>query len=338
MISPWHTAAWQTLMRQCGSLHHALLLTGPQGIGKQAFARHLAQALLCETNTPATLPCGTCLACHWFSEGNHPDFRLIEPVSEEQAEATEPGNRKKPSQWIVIEQIREIEDFAHLSAHRGGRKVAIVSPAEALYPNAANALLKILEEPPPGVQFILVSHQFRRILPTVRSRCQRYPLPVPPQEEALAWLADQNVPDAPILLAEAGGAPLLARALADADVSAQRRLLLDALANPRTLDPLALAEALDKQKTDVGRVADWLTRWVHDLAGLGLAGSLRYYPDQADALAALARELEPRRLMRFQDHVLEAKRHARHPLNIRLVFEQLLMAYQQAVRPVGRNA
>ncbi len=335
MLYQWQLAEWQALISQGERLPHALLLTGEPGIGKLAFGRHLAQSLLCES-TAADKPCGVCDACRWYLAGNHPDFRELTPAVEEDGD-DDAKPKKKASAWITVDQVRELNDFVHLSAHRAGRRVTLIQPAEALNLAAANALLKTLEEPPPGAMFILVSHQWRRLLPTIRSRCRRLALSIPPREQALAWLAQQGISDAEANLAEAGGAPLAAQERADAGVTAARRSFLGELADPRKLDPLGLAERLDKQKVEVARVTDWLSRWLHDLARLGLAQSVRYYPDEAGRLASLATTLDPVRLMRYHDTVLEAKKLSSHPLNARLVYEQLLFGYQQAVRLANKG-
>ncbi|QDQ25698.1 DNA polymerase III subunit delta' [Chitinimonas arctica] len=336
MLYPWQQSDWQALIAQGERLPHALLLTGEPGIGKQAFGRHLAQALLCEASM-AVRPCGVCDACNWLQAGNHPDFRELTPVVEDEDEESDSKAKKKPSAWITVDQVRDLNQFVHLSAHRGGRRVTLIQPAEALNLAAANALLKTLEEPPAGAIFILVSHQWRRLLPTIRSRCRRLALPLPAKAEALAWLSGQRLADAESQLAEAGGAPLAAIERADAETLAARRAFLAELADPRQLDPLALAERLDKQKMEVARVTDWLSRWLHDLASLGLAESIRYYPDEAGRLGSLAKALDPVRLMRYHDTVLEARKFSSHPLNARLVFEQLLFGYQQAVRPMNKG-
>lgn len=336
MLYPWQAAAFQTLQDQAARQHHALLITGEPGIGKLAFARHLAKSLLCESHDRAR-PCETCDACRWVAAGNHPDYRELCPVGEDEDADSDTKSKKKPSAWISIEQVRELNDFVHLSAHRGGLRVTLVQPAEALNLAAANALLKTLEEPPPGALFILLSHQWRRLLPTIRSRCRQLALPTPDRASALAWLGEQGLSDAEAHLAEAGGAPLAALERADASLLATRRALLAELAEPRQLDPLALAEKLDKQKVEVARLTDWLARWVYDLARLGMADSVRYYPDETGRLAPLASALDPVRLMRFHDTVLAAKKLASHPLNARLVYEQLFFAYQQAVRPMPKG-
>ncbi|MBV1777041.1 DNA polymerase III subunit delta' [Burkholderiaceae bacterium DAT-1] len=333
LLHRWHEEAWQALMAQSGRMHHALLITGEAGIGKLAFARHLAQSLLCESKE--VQPCGQCDACHWFLAGHHPDFRELTPTPAEEGE--EDGKlKKKAATHITVEQVRDLAQFVNLTAHRGGKRVTLVHPADALNVASANALLKTLEEPPEGAMFILVSSHWQRLLPTIRSRCRRFPLSKPVFAEAEQWLADQGLERAAAYLAEAGGAPLLALESADPARHAARDAFLGHLLDVRKLDPLALAERLDKDKVEPARVADWLARWVYDLSSLRLTGSIRYHPDHDASLRALSAALDPVKVMRFHDTLLDATRLAGHPLNARLVFEQLLMAYQQMARSATR--
>ncbi|UGA36395.1 DNA polymerase III subunit delta' [Chromobacterium haemolyticum] len=168
------------------------MFTGAAGIGKLEFAEHLAQSLLCERPQAGHRPCGECEACRWYLHGTHPDFRRLSPLGDEDEEGKEGAEGKKVSRKlpvIKIEAVREVIDFAHLSAHRAGRRIVLVEPAESLNPAAANALLKILEEPPAEVLFLLVAHAPQRLLPTIRSRCRQFPLTRPDQAQASAGLA-----------------------------------------------------------------------------------------------------------------------------------------------------
>lgn len=222
MIYPWQTDDWARLQALRAHWPHALLLYGQAGIGKLAFARHLAKGFLCETPRENGEPCGACAACTWFEQGNHPDYRIVVPEAlaaelpgaadePKAADADEGGKKTKtPSKEIKIEQVRALVDFCGIASHRGGARVVVLYPAEALNVAAANALLKTLEEPPSGVVFLLVSARIDRLLPTIVSRCRQWPMTVPAPDAAAAWLAAQNVADANALLAEAGGAPLAA--------------------------------------------------------------------------------------------------------------------------------
>src|ERR1700681_1752344 len=161
----WHEHVFQRLIANKATLPHALLLRGPRGIGKLAFARALAQALLCEVPAENGRSCGACRACAWFETGSHPDYRQIEPESE----STDSADGEKKSNAISVDQIRALPDFINLSSHRGESKVVVINPAEMLNVNAANALLKNLEEPPPRTYFMLVTHRPHQLLPTIKS-------------------------------------------------------------------------------------------------------------------------------------------------------------------------
>ncbi len=211
-LLPWHRQPLRELLARRGRMPHALLIHGNQGIGKVEFAKAIAQSLLCEANEDG-IACGKCAACGWFRDGNHPDFRVLLPdiLAEETTDTetvAEDADKKedKKSKEIRIDQIRAIGGFMTLSTHRDGFRILLIHPAETLNPNAANALLKTLEEPPARTLILLVTDQQNRLLATIRSRCQRVLLPAPTPEEALAWLSTQGVANAAPALAMAGGA------------------------------------------------------------------------------------------------------------------------------------
>lgn len=252
-MHPWNQPIFDALARRGERLPHALLLHGMRGVGKLALAERIAQRLLCEAPERSRRPCGACDACRWFLAGNHPDFRRLEPeaLSSEPVAGGEEGakRQKKPSVVIKVEQVREFADFLNIGSHRGGFRVALVHPAEDMNLNAANALLKGLEEPPAGAVFLLASHQPARLLPTVRSRCVAVPVPVPGREAALKWLSGQGVKDAARWLAYAGGAPLRALDYAAA-AEAWDRLIRSPVPVDDRDELLRLAETLQKTALD----------------------------------------------------------------------------------------
>ena len=326
----WHRETLRRLLADRERLPHALLVHGPAGIGKAEFARALAASLLCESPRDG-LACGACPSCHWFSQGNHPDYREIVPeaaAEEEEGEEPAGGKEKAKSLVIKIDQVRAVADVVSLSTHRAGWRVLVLRPAEAMQAAAANALLKTLEEPPPRTMLVLVSDRPARLLATLRSRCRHLALGLPPRDVALAWLREQGVAQPEIALASAGGAPLLARDLAEPDEAELRRRTLGELAKPSGADPVAFSAAVDR--TSVERVIHWMQTWVNDLARVKLAGAPRHHPDFAAALQARARNADLERLFLLDRELTEARRLAAHPLNPRLVAEHLLMAYNRA--------
>jgi len=331
MPLPWHRDVLARLMASRERLPHALLVHGPAGVGKTEFVHALAAAVLCETPRGG-LACGQCGSCRWLEQGNHPDYREIVPEAAEEEDADAEAPREKAKSLVIkIEQVRAVADFVALTTHRGGHRVLVIRPAEALHPAAANALLKTLEEPPPASLIVLVADNPSRLLPTLRSRCRRLPLAAPAPAAALAWLREAGVADAERALDNAGGAPLLARDLAAPEEAELRRRVLAELAKPAGADTLALAPAVERSNLE--RFVYWMQTWVHDLVRARLAGEVRHHPDFAPAIRGRAQRADLAALFDLDRSLAEARGLASHPLNPRLVAEHLLMAYNRATMP-----
>src|SRR4030095_6930899 len=150
----WNKSLWSSLHSSPGMPTGCLLLAGPQGVGKRAFARALAQGLLCANPQTGAEPCEACMSCRLFAADAHPDFRRLEPAPDEgrpeiaeggSAVSTAPPVREGAS--ILVGQVRALADFLVIASQLAGRKVVLIQPADRLHPSAANALLKTLEEP-----------------------------------------------------------------------------------------------------------------------------------------------------------------------------------------------
>lgn len=342
---PWQEALWRQLAASPQRIPHALMLHGARGIGKRHFARALAHALLCEAPDREGRSCGQCPSCHLLAAENHPDLRWLMPeidlpLRDDSEEATEPVSTSakptKASREIRIDQVRAITEFLTLAAHRGGRRVVVLAPAEALNGPAANALLKLLEEPPPGAIFLVVTDEIDAVLPTVRSRCVLLRAPFPSRDAALAWLRGQGVTDAEDALAESGGAPMELAQPGDEDtrrVAPELKFrLLELLAKGARLTAPDIVAAIPKD-ISVGDAIRLFQRWGWDLLAERTAARVRYYPKHKRALAAVARDCDPERLLEWVGQLANAQATADHPLNARLALEGLLMGYLEAVRP-----
>lgn len=323
-ILPWHHAAYAELWGRRTRLPHALLIHGRKGTGKLDFAIAFIQALLCERPRDSAA-CGVCPSCNWFFLGSHPDFRLLEPLTSE--EAGEEGAATKKSTQIIVDQVRALSDFLAISTHRGGWRAVLLHPAEALNTSAANALLKGLEEPPAQTLFVLVTHRLHRVLPTIKSRCQMLGLAAPTRPAAAAWLEARDVAEPGLAAAYTGDAPLLALRLSTEEYWDQRRRFVRHLAAGRP-DPIAAAE--DCQDAGLPLALEWLQKWTYDVAARRISGGVRYNIDQASALERLAAKCDPVRMLRFHRSLVHMQRHADHPLNVRLALERLFMDYAQA--------
>ena len=335
-VHSWNAPLWRQLWDADSGLPHALLLAGPPGVGKSDFADALAQRLLCENRSGPSDggACGACPSCHWLAGGNHPDFRRVIPEADaEDASETEAvAGKKKASTQIRIDQIRELEDFVYMGGHRNRGRVILVEPADAMNPAAANSLLKILEEPPATVYFILISSKWRRLIPTIRSRCRLLLFPRPPLEVARKWLEDQGMADATRLLPMMGGAPLLALREVERGRASLWNGLADTLANPGT-DPLALATRWESQlKNGDGLTMEDLVavvqKWVFDLAHDRMTGERRFFDGtrmKEDARTRISG------LIRCYDEILRVRALAAHPLNAKLFLEDIAARYLRAL-------
>ena len=342
MIYPWQQTAWTRLQQMRERLPHAILFHGPAGIGKADFIETFAQALLCENVQPDGHACGACASCGWFVQHNHPDYRRVRPeaLEDEPAPEGEEGGEgdkkskstKAPSKEIKIEQIRNLADFMNISTHRQGLRVVVLYPAEALNMPASNALLKTLEEPPPGTVFLLASNGLDRLLPTILSRCRKFALPMPDHPAALAWLKEQGVPDADSWLREEGGAPLAARTQAENGSREELEALLHFLARPSTDSALRSAEKLSK--TPLAALVSWQQRWLYDLLSVKLSGVVRYYPRYQKELAALAGHVHTANVLRAVKSANERRAVADHPLSAKLFVEDMLLDYTSCCSPV----
>lgn len=335
-IYPWQQGAWEQLQQMRGRLPHAILFHGAAGTGKTGFIEAFAQALLCENVRADGHGCGECASCGWFVQHNHPDYRRVrpealedEPVAAEGEEGADGDKKAKasktPSKEIKIEQVRALADFMNISTHRQGLRVVVLYPAEALNMPASNALLKTLEEPPPGTVFLLASNSLDRLLPTILSRCRKFALPMPSHDEALGWLREQGVQDADSWLREQGGAPLLALAQAESGSREELDVLLHLLAHPNPDAALKTAERLSK--APLASLVAWEQRWLYDLMSCKLSGTVRYYPRYQRELAALAATVHTANLLKAIKGANERRAVADHPLSPKLFVEDMLLDY-----------
>lgn len=215
---PWQLSAWARIgsIIEAGRLPHALMVTGAVGTGKARFLQALTARLLCHRPSEATA-CGSCRSCALLAAGSHADWLQV---------GVEEGSRV-----IKVDQVRDLVEFAAMTPALGERKIILLGPAEAMNLNAANALLKSLEEPGRSTCFLLFSHQPSAVPATVRSRCQRIDLTSPTSEQALAWLARMTGSEslARELLEACGRRPLEALDLHAADGLRARQAVSEAL-------------------------------------------------------------------------------------------------------------
>lgn len=344
-LYPWTTALSRALARDRAQLPHGLLLAGPRGLGKNGFACWLAEWLLCAAPADDHRACGRCQGCQLLAAGSHPDLHVVQPESVYKSTPgllaryalryppEDKGKDSKDSTVIRIDQVRALIAASHTRPQIAGSKVLILSPADTLNTNAANSLLKLLEEPPPDSHLVLVADRPARLPATIRSRCARVEFRLPGADAATGWLQSQGLADADAgrLLALAGGAPLAARQLAESGFLAQRETLiadLEGLVAGRG-DPLTCAGRW--REIGVERCLHWLQGWLGDLVRVATPGNPGplHNPDVAARLQALEKRLDSKALFLFSDAVGRARQLLGGGLDEQLIIEDTLIRWTE---------
>ncbi|WP_434569349.1 DNA polymerase III subunit delta' [Pseudomonas sp. Z3-8] len=323
---PWQDSLWQHLAGRAQHAH-AYLLHGPAGIGKRALAERLMASLLCQAPVAAGA-CGECKSCLLLKAGSHPDNYVLEPEEADKA--------------IKVDQVRDLVSFVVQTAQMGGRKVVLIEPVESMNINAANALLKSLEEPSGNTVLLLVSHQPSRLLPTIKSRCVQQACPLPSEAMSLQWLG-QALPDSSDeerveLLTLAAGSPLAAVSLQAQGVREQRALVVDGVKKllKQQQSPTQLAEGWNA--IPLLLLFDWFCDWsslilryqlTEDEAGLGLA-------DMRKVIQYLAQKSSQDKILNIQDWILAQRQKVLSKANLNRVLLLEALLVQWASLP-GRN-
>ncbi len=325
---PWHRTAWNRVTAgiASGRMPHALLVTGLPGIGKDRFAQRLAMRLLCRRPVEGDA-CGECEACTRFIAGTHPDFRTVTRLPRKDGKAGELREQ------IVIDQVREnVIEALHLATTYEGWKIALITPAERMNRNAANALLKTLEEPAGRSLLVLVSANPARMSATIRSRCQNIHLAPPPADEAIPWVRQHGVADPALALAMAGGAPLAATTVMDGALFDARPRLMRGLVELMDGRGDVPAAAQKWAELPFANALDWLQTVVHDLIRIVQLGedAELVNRDLGPDLQTAAQRLDWRALHRHLDELTGLRALSETPVVKPLQWESVMLFWEGA--------
>jgi DNA polymerase-3 subunit delta' len=308
-----------------GRIAHAYLFIGPAGVGRRATAVAFAQTLLC--TAAGDDACGHCAACQKVAAGTHPDLRVVAPGGR-----TESGAERRA---LGIEQIRDLRREAAYPPYEARWKVFLVEDADAMRTEAANSLLKVLEEPPTQSVIILIAESAAALLPTIVSRAQTVRFtPTAAAEIARALTERMGVPadQARFLAALSGGRAGAAMQIAtagDAPFTFRRGVvdMLAAIARGGAVTRLDAAEAVARQRDDVERWLDTALLWLRDVAVWQTVQdpALLVNLDAHDEITVWARRAVPHGLLRAVEAIEAAKADLRRNLNPRLVLEHLFV-------------
>lgn len=304
-----------------GTFVHAYLISGLPGMGKRTLARLMAQYLLC---TGEAKPCGHCPACVQVMQGNHPDVSVVTP-----------GKPLSPDvrtglQGIPVDEIRFVLSLAGQHTFEGGRRVIIIERAEKMNQAAQNALLKTLEEPIPGIVFLLLSDSPELLLPTIISRCRALKLHPWPDEVILSALREHGVAEdmARKALAVSGGSIGQAIAIASDEAYWQRRadVMRMFLGIEQRSDILQVSGAWRERKDEAEGLLDDLEDMIRTLMLVRLgnrdASLLSDYPMAWQKMAASA---PLKSFIELMEAVSDARRLRGNQVTWQAVVEKLLL-------------
>ena len=319
-LHPWLDKTWQQIQASGERLPHAILISGPAGLGKTEFAYRLAASLLCQEPANDGEPCGQCKSCRLYAADSHPDFRIVQPEDD--------------SSLIVVDQVRSIIQYTSLRAHTSARKVIVLTPAEAMNINTSNGLLKILEEPPSDSVLILVCSTPQALSATIRSRCAHFRIGQPAQSDAIEWLVRHGMSDqvAVDLLAAGNNAPLRAQELEQQGFSKARQMMIEdlkALLQPSG-NPVGCAARW--KAIGAGFCLAWLGGLIADLIQVSVVRPETprlNNPSLQEVLKDMAVLTTPERLFGLLDKTVEAANLASTPLDDTLLIEDILIGWSR---------
>lgn len=325
-----------TLLRN-GTVPHALLFTGTEGVGKQAAAVALAMACNCrsalpeskadhrsgrdpvnssgEFNLTAIGACGVCKSCRKIAAGNHPDIIRIQPIGP----------------FIKIDQIRSLLQTLSIKPYEAITRVAILSEAQTMNSAASNALLKILEEPPSGSMLVLTATQKSDLLPTIVSRCQNVGFNPIPKKRIAAWLKEEHgleQQSAEIIAAMAKGSFSRAQMMVEDNWLQRRKWVIDEMGR-LSLHPISrlfcLAEKLSREKEAVAQILEIIKVWFRDLVIQRYDAAKIINRDAADQIERASRKNNLPGLLSKVDAVEKTQTRLAANTNLRLTMESLLI-------------
>ncbi|WNO10932.1 DNA polymerase III subunit delta' [Teredinibacter sp. KSP-S5-2] len=314
----WQDKVWQEFIDNISAdrLPHAMLLTGVAGTGVETLAIAMGQFLLCQSPM-GKISCGRCKSCMLLSSGNHPDMVVISP--------------EEPGKQIKVDEIRTLADFVGKTSQQGAKKIIVIHPADALNINAANALLKNLEEPAGDTVFLLVSSSLSQVLPTIRSRCLKLVLPLPEKHLAEEWLKSVHVEQPGAILEAAGGAPLLAKSWADSEYLQERQKLLQSLVALSLSQTTPIETAKVWAKVDLTSIISNMLYWVEKMIKIRLADEpLAELSELEQAFEGAESGL----LFRLRDNLAKKRRlvQSSSNLNPTLILEELMLDWAAVIR------
>lgn len=322
---PWHQSTWERFIRarEINQLPHAILLSGEEGIAKLALAVRMAKSLICKNTqiSPADA-CQQCQSCKTYESGANPDFIQVQLLEDKQQ--------------IGVDQIRELSEFLHYSRSYNTYRVVILHPVERMNLNAANSLLKSLEEPSANTVIILVTAKLSQLLPTIRSRCQQFNVTTPSKDESTHYLQqyqtlqDQDkLIDIETLLEIAGNKPLKAININPEDIDDRNKYFQDLSAVIHHQIPIT-EMAKKWEKYDFERLLNWQIVLLQKTIKLSLA-TARNELNTGNASHALTQHLSNEEHWRLYQNLIKQKTYIHTSVNTLMFAENMITFWLKGV-------
>ncbi len=319
---PWHQGSWAKFVnaRSQNHLPHALLISGMEGTGKLDFARKIVTSLLCTSPVDNT-SCQKCQSCKTYQAGANPDYMQIELL--------------EGKQQISVDQIRQLSKFISYTRSFNAYRVILLNPVERMNLNAANSLLKSLEEPASNTLIVLVATNLGKILPTIKSRCQLLTLPSPNKNQSVQWVRQRLPKSNPEeLLDMANMQPLNAIKVTDEDIQNREALATDLL-GICTHQKMITEVAKSWEKFDHSILINWQTNWLIKIIkskvidGSTVSGSRQ---NLGITLSNIKNCLAPDSQWILYHQLIKQKQYIHTSVNSLLFIENLLLLWLQASR------
>ncbi|MBT8115418.1 MAG: hypothetical protein KJP04_08555 [Arenicella sp.] len=331
-IYPWNEKVWHSLTSDSARSNHAYLFAGNPGLGKQATALAFAHHVLTADHAQSVA---------LFNAGSHPDFHVLLPECEVTNDALGSHARRyleqhggKPRRTITIDQVRSLGKALDTHPHIATTRVVLIAYAETMNRNAANALLKNLEEPPANTVFILLSDEVARLAPTVRSRCSIITLRAPQTEVARSWLIGQGVvPQAEIdtHLALSDNHPLLAQQYFEEQYMETLKSVFNSVNSLWNQRNDAVTVARSWQQTGGLKTVNILQKLTTDLLRCCLTETPPqvFFPVQLSWLQTVSNKISQPRLLELIDELIYARRMLSTTVDELLVLETVSVKFQR---------
>ena len=314
-IYQWHKDNWDQLINNHDNLPHALIFHGPADSGINSFAAEICKKLVCNAITSGHTYCNECHNCNWFDSQAHPDILIINNNLSDEGKVN-----------IIVDSIRELKEFFEFTAHqKDGRKIALINDAHQLNKSAANALLKILEEPPNYAIIILTTSELGKILPTIRSRSRLIRFFKPNLDVTNNYLSSIDKEELLSFISLYGGNPIAL--VNDLENKSTLTEIITSLRRGGQFDLSSINNGwLDK---GIPWIINLIQKWSYEILLTKLTECQYYFPSEKSNIETLAKKADLKTLLKFHKKLMAVKLYSSAPVNKEINLDLIFFDYRE---------